>query len=277
MELHTLVKDIEAKMIEVPAGIVTIGENVFHVETFKISKLPVTEHCWGKVMGDGNILSRKSISNVSMEEISDFLQRLSIPRKSPGQLTIPTEAQILLAQQGGYIRSRGRHKGLRLVLVDYYMTRRQVSTAIVSALELSEYSSVYKRDRGRCLIYFVYSGDAAQVCQPGPNNACMMIVPDLDKDDTITVSTDIVRLPREMDPDTIMDRLIRLNDNSKKTGIRYEAPWLYHADADMNRVLYVIKEFRALSDVHIMVVLPEIIKEFLTAVGGFNKLFYDAK
>lgn len=327
MDLHGLGKKIEANMIEVPGGTVDIGERLFHVGTFKISKLPVTEHTWGKVMGDEKSLSKKSVTGVSFAEISDFLQRLSVPRKSPGRLTIPTEAQLVLAQQNGHIRPSGilkeicltqfrepddmgehhffdnlpkedpfdlvvrqgenreplpykqpaKDTGFRLVMVDYYMTRRQVASAIVNALELSEYRSVYKKDRGRNLIFFEYSGNAVHVCPPGSNNACLMIVPDQVKDDTIVVSTDIIRLPHVMDPDSIEDRLIRLNSESGGKGIRYEAPWLYHADADMNRVLYVIKEFRALSDVHVMAVLPDVINDVLVAIGKFNKMFYDAK
>ena len=326
MDLHTLGKAIEANMVEVPTGIVTIEEKEFHVGTFKISKLLVTENCWGKVMGTENSHSRKPVTNISFAEISGFLQRLSVPRNSPGRLTIPTEAQLLLAQEGsiraskkykeiclthfrepndmgehhffgnlpneepfdlvvrqGGIRESIHYKqhakdtGFRLVLVDYYMTRRQVSAAIVDALELSEYCSVYERDGAGCLIYFEYSGDNTKVCPPDPHNACLMICPNQVKDDTIVVSTDTVRLPQEMDSDAIMDRLIRLNADSKETGIRYEAPWLYHASADMNRVLYVIKELRALSDVHVMAVLPDVVKDVLAATGGFNKLFNDAK
>lgn len=327
MDLHRLGKTIEANMIEVPAGIITIGEKVFHVGSFKIAKSPVNERCWGKAMGDGRGISLKPVTNVSFAEISDFLQRLSVPRKSPGRLTIPTEAQLLLAQQGGYIRTFRKHKeicltqfqepddmgehhffgnlpkeepfdlvvrkgdireplpykqpskdtGFRLVLVDYQMTRRQVSDAIVSALALSEYGSVYKRDGAGCIMYFEYSGDDAKVCPPDPHNACMMICPDQVNNDTIVVSTDIVRLPQEMDPDAIMERLIRLNANSKETGIRYEAPWLYHASADMNRVLYVVKELRALSELHVIAALPDVINDVLAATGGFKKLFYGDK
>lgn len=327
MDLHGLGEKNEANMIEVPGGTVDIGERFFHVGTFKISKLPVTEHTWGKVMGDEKRLSRKSVTDVSFAEISDFLQRLSVPRKSPGRLTIPTEAQLLLAQQGGYIRTFRKHKeicltqfrepddmgehhffgnlpkeepfdlvvrqgdnreplpykqpskdtGFRLVLVDYQMTRRQVSDAIVSALALSEYSSVYKRDGAGCLIYFEYSSDAAKVCPPDPHNACMMICPDQVNNDTIVVSTDIVRLPQEMDPDAIMERLIKLNADSKETGIRYEAPWLYHASAGMNRVLYVVKELRALSELYVIAALPDVINDVLAATSGFKKLFDGVK
>lgn len=326
VELNTLGKAIEASMVEVPAGIVTIGERFFHVGTFKIAKLPVTELTWGKVMGYENRPTRECVTDVSFAEISAFLQRLNVSRKSPGRWTIPTEAQLLMAKEG-FIRPNKRNKeicltqfrepddmgehhyagnlpkekpfelvvrqggnreplpynqsakdtGFRLALVDYSMSRRQISAAIVSALELSEYSSVYKRDGAGCLIYYKYSGNAAMVCPPDPYSACLMICPDQAKDDTIVVSTDIIRLPQEMDPDIIMGKLIRLNENSKKTGIRYEAPWLYHASEGMNRVLYVIKELRALSDVHVMAVLPDVITDVLSATGGFKKKFYNAK
>lgn len=326
MDLHTLGKTIEANMIEVPAGVVTIGEREFHVGKFKISKSLVSERYWGKVMGCEEHLSKRPITDVPFTKISDFLQRLRVPKKTPGYLTIPTEAQLLLAQDG-YIRPINKHKevcltqfralnnmgehhffgnlpkeepfdlvvrqgvnreplsykqsatntGFRLVLVDYYMTRRRVAAAIASALEFSEFCSNYKIDGAGCLIYFEYSGDAAKVCPPDPHNACLMICPDQVKDDTIVVSTDIVRLPVEMDSDAIMERLICLNADSKKSGIRYEAPWLYHANTDMNRVLYVIRELRALNDIHVMAVLPEAIKDVLAATGGFNNLFYGVK
>lgn len=315
-----------SRMVEVPRGIATIGERVFYVGTFKISKSPVTEQLWEEVMGDGNSFSQKPVTNVSFAEISDFLRRLNSFRKSPGRLTIPTEAQLMMAQDGGYIRPWGKHKeicltrfrepdemgarhytenrpeeppfdlvvrqgenreplpynqsakdtGFRLVLVDYSMTRRQIAAAILKALDHSEYRSFYKRDGMGCLIYFEFTGNAAKVCPPNPYNACLILYPD-QVDDTIVVSTGIVRLPQEMDPDTIMDRLITLNADSKETGIRYEVPWLYHANEDTNRVLYVIKEFRALSEAYIMSALPNVITEVLAATGGFNKLFFGAK
>lgn len=49
-------------------------------------------------MGDDRHLSRKSVTKVSFSEISDFLQRLGVSQNSSGRLSIPTEAQLLLAQ-----------------------------------------------------------------------------------------------------------------------------------------------------------------------------------
>ena len=64
--------------------------------------------------------------------------------------------------------------GFQLVLVDYYIPRRQVSAVIVNTLELSEYSAVYKRNGAGCLMYFDYSCDDAKVCSPDPHNACII-------------------------------------------------------------------------------------------------------
>lgn len=322
-ELRAMAKTAEDNMIEVPGETISVGEQTFHVGTFKISKSQVTESMWGKVMGEEERWSRRPVTNVSFPQISDFLQRLNAPGDNPGHLTIPTEAQLLLAQQRGHIRPHGKNKeicltqfretdmmvghhffdnipkeepfdlvvrqngnreplpykqsaidvGFRLVLVDYYMTGRETSEAIVDALELSEYSSAYKRDGRTCRIYFKYSGDTVKVCPPNPLKACLTICPEQEKEDTIVVSTDVVRLPREMDPDTIMERLMNMNSDSEGTGIRCDAPWLYHANTDVNRVVYVRKELRAASDIHVIAALPDVIKDVLTATAGFNKLF----
>lgn len=98
MEFHTLLRTIESNMVEVPECQANIGEREFHVGAFKISKSLVIESCWRKVMGDDRYLSRESVTKVSFSEISDFLQRLGVSQNSSGRLSIPTEAQLLLAQ-----------------------------------------------------------------------------------------------------------------------------------------------------------------------------------
>lgn len=325
MSLHTLGKAIEANMVEVPGGIATIGERVFQVGTFKISKSPVTELCWGKVMGNGDQLSRRYVTEVSFAEISDFLQRIRIPWKGLGYLTIPTEAQLLLAQDG-FIRTYRKHKeicltqfrelddmwghhffdnlpkeepfdlvvrqgnnrhplsykqtdkdtGFRLALVDYYMTRRQISNAIISALEFSEYRSTYTKSKDgiECRVNFKYSGNEAKVRPFNPENGCVMMFPDQIKDDTIVVSTDVIRLPQEMDPDDIRERMVEMNAQDKNTGIRYEVPFLYHEGSGINRAVLVIKEFRAISEDNVIKSLPIVIEDVLNATGEFKERFF---
>lgn len=113
MALQTLGMAIEANMVEVPEGIVSIGDRVFHVGAFKIAKSLVTERTWGKVMGNETLHSRRYVTDVSFTQITDFLQRLRVTRKGPGYYSIPTEAQLLIAQDG-YIRSCGKNKEICL-------------------------------------------------------------------------------------------------------------------------------------------------------------------
>lgn len=94
------------------------------------------------------------------------------------------------------------------------------------------------------------------------------------KEETIVVSTDVLRVPMEMGTDDIMDRLIELNSESEAEGVRYEVPFLYHANPDVNRVVLIIKEFQAISTAAIMLMLPSAIEEVLAATASFNKRFY---
>lgn len=324
MDLHQLGKDIYDKMIEVPEGDVIIRGRTFHVGKFKISRSLVTESSWRNVMGEKKPASRKPATNISFNEVSTYLQRLRVPWKEAGYLSIPTEAQLERAKQYGVIKLQyrnykevclthfrkdeeiGTHHyfdnlpkeepfnlvvkgydsrssiqydqpaedvGFRLVLVGYYMSRRQISQAIVDALEISEYKSVYKRVSGSCRMHFDYDGDSATICPFNPGQPSIMMFPDQVKEGTIIVSTDVLRVPREMDPDDIMDRLIDLNSESGSEGIRYEAPFLYHANPDMNRAVFVIKEFRAISTAAIILMLPSAVEEVLNATASFNKRF----
>ena len=324
MDLHQLGKDIYDKMIEVPEGDVIIRGRTFHVGKFKISRSLVTESSWRNVMGEKKPASRKPATNISFNEVSTYLQRLRVPWKGAGYLSIPTEAQLERAKQCGAIKFQyrnfkeiclthfrkdeeiGTHHyfdnlpkeepfnlvvkgydsrssiqydqpaedvGFRLVLIGYYMSRRQISQAIVDALEISEYKSVYKRVGGSCRMYFDYDGDSATICPSDPGRPCIMMFPDQVKEDTIVVSTDVLRVPQKMDPDDIVDRLIEMNSESESEGIRYEAPFLYHANPDMNRAVFVIKEFRAISTAAIMLMLPSAVEGVLNATASFNKRF----
>lgn len=325
MELHQLGKAINGNMIEVPEGDVVIRGKTFHVGKFKISRSLVTEASWNKVMGENKPVPQKPATSISYKEISTYLQRLRVPWKGPGYLSIPTEAQLERAKQCGAVKVQyrnykeiclthfrkdeeiGSHHyfdnlpkeepfdfvvkgydsrtslqydqpaedvGFRLVLVGYYMSRRQISQAIADALEISEYKSVYTKVGGSCRMHFDYDGDSATICPSSPGRPCIMMFPDQVKEDTIVVSTDVLRVPQEMDPDDIMDRLIELNSENESEGIRYEAPFLYHADPDMNRAVFVIKEFRAISTAAIMLMLPSAVEGVLNATASFNKRFH---
>ena len=268
--------------------------------------------------------AQKPATSISYKEISTYLQRLRVPWKGPGYLSIPTEAQLERAKQCGAVKVQyrnykeiclthfrkdeeiGSHHyfdnlpkeepfdfvvkgydsrnslqydqpaedvGFRLVLVGYYMSRRQISQAIADALEISEYKSYYTRVGGSCRMHFDYDGDSETICPSSPGRPCIMMFPDQVKEDTIVVSTDVLRVPQEMDPDDIVDRLIELNSESESEGIRYEAPFLYHANPDMNRAVFVIKKFRAISTAAIMLMLPSAVEEVLAATASFNMLF----
>lgn len=325
MELHQLGKAINGNMIEVPEGDVVIRGKTFHVGKFKISRLLVTEASWNKVMGENKPVPQKPATSISYKEISTYLQRLRVPWKGPGYLSIPTEAQLERAKQCGAVKVQyrnykeiclthfrkdeeiGSHHyfdnlpkeepfdfvvkgydsrtslqydqpaedvGFRLVLIGYYMSRRQISQAIADALEISEYKSVYTKVGGSCRMHFDYDGDSATICPSSPGRPCIMMFPNQVKEDTIDVSTDVLRVPQEMDPDDIMDRLIELNSENESEGIRYEAPFLYHADPDMNRAVFVIKEIRAISTAAIMLMLPSAVEGVLNATASFNKRFH---
>lgn len=114
MDLHVIGKAIKANMIEIPEGDVAIGGKVFHVGAFMISKSLVTGHSWDKVMGQKTGLQRKPITGVSYVELSDYLQRLRVPWKWAGHLTIPTEAQLEMARQKGIIRPIRKYKEICL-------------------------------------------------------------------------------------------------------------------------------------------------------------------
>lgn len=238
MELHQLGKAINGNMIEVPEGDVVIRGKTFHVGKFKISRSLVTEASWNKVMGENKPVPQKPATSISYKEISTYLQRLRVPWKGPGYLSIPTEAQLERAKQCGAVKVQyrnykeiclthfrkdeeiGSHHyfdnlpkeepfdfvvkgydsrtslqydqpaedvGFRLVLVGYYMSRRQISQAIADALEISEYKSVYTKVGGSCRMHFDYDGDSATICPSSPGRPCIMMFPDQVKEDTIGI------------------------------------------------------------------------------------------
>jgi hypothetical protein len=89
--------------IEVPEGEVSLGERVFHVGAFKISKSLVTVSQWSKVMGPENQLLRRPVTGVSFVETISFVTRLNMCWEEAGRISIPTEAQLMLARQKGVI------------------------------------------------------------------------------------------------------------------------------------------------------------------------------
>ena len=103
-----------------------------------------------------------------------------------------------------------------------------------------------------------------------------MLFPDQEKEDTIVVSTDIIRLPQEMDHDFIWKRLVDMNAQDKNFGVRYEAPFLYYASSEINRTLLVIKKFQATSEENVLSSLPEVIEEVMSATLSFQTRFLAA-
>lgn len=156
------------------------------------------------------------------------------------------------------------------------MNRRQTSAAIIKALEQSQYSSVFVKDGSGCRLYFEYSDETVTICSPNPKCSCLLIAPDQADSDLIVVSTDAIRLPQEMDSDTIAERLIRMNDEWKKNGIYYNA-YPYHGSEGFNRVVWVIKQYKAIEDKNVIDTLPKAIDDVLNATGSFMVKFNTLK
>lgn len=156
------------------------------------------------------------------------------------------------------------------------MNRRQTSAAIIKALEQSQYSSVFVKDGSGCRLYFEYSDETVTICSPNPKCSCLLIAPDQADSDLIVVSTDAIRLPQEMDSDTIAEGLIRMNDEGKKNGIYYNA-YPYHGNEGFNRVVWVIKQFKAMEDKNVIDTLPKAIDDVLNATGSFMIKFNTLK
>lgn len=156
------------------------------------------------------------------------------------------------------------------------MNRRQTSSAIRTALEKSQYCTIFVRDSAGCRIYFEYNGSDAIVCSPSPRHSCLLIAPDQADSELIVVSTDAVRLPQVMDSDTIAERLIRMNDEGKKNGIYYNA-YPYHGSEGFNRVVWVIKQYKAIEDKNVIDTLPKAIDDVLNATSSFMVKFNTLK
>ena len=156
------------------------------------------------------------------------------------------------------------------------MKRRQTSAAIIKALEQSQYSSVFVKDGSGCRLYFGYSDETVTICSPNPKCSCLLIAPDQADSNLIVVSTDAIRLPQEMDSDTIAERLIRMNDEGKKNGIYYNA-YPYHGSEGFNRVVWVIKQYKAIEDKNVIDTLPKAIDDVLNATGSFMVKFNTLK
>lgn len=114
MKLHLLGESIRARMIEIPAGDIVIGGREFHVGKFMIAKSLVTEHSWERVMEKPAVNPRRPVTGISYVEMSDYIQRVKVPWKRAGHLTIPTEAQLERALRLGLICHNRKYKELCL-------------------------------------------------------------------------------------------------------------------------------------------------------------------
>lgn len=155
------------------------------------------------------------------------------------------------------------------------MTRFQISAAIKKSLLGSKYSTAFKKDGACCRILFQYDSNE-DICSSTRKSGILMLFPDQEKEDTIVVSTDVIRLPQEMDSDSIWEILVGMNAQDKRVGVRYEAPFLYHASTGINRALLVIKEFRAISEDNVLKLIPEVIEEVMSATLSFQTRFLAA-
>ncbi len=153
------------------------------------------------------------------------------------------------------------------------MTRRQISAAIQKALLGGKYAATFTKKSGCFRILFDYY-DNEEDSYPKRTCGILMMFPDQVKDDTIVVSTDVIRLPQEVDPDDIWERIVEMNAHDKITGVRYEVPFLYHASSGINRALLVIKEFQAISEDNVIKSLPIVIEDVLNATGKFKEQFF---
>ncbi|MBR4352083.1 MAG: hypothetical protein IKQ01_03340 [Bacteroidales bacterium] len=152
------------------------------------------------------------------------------------------------------------------------MTRHQISNAIRKALEASQYSTLFRKQHGGCfyLCFEMNDGDV-KVCPPEQGCGALLMFPDQVKEDTIIVSTDVIRLPQDMDEGSIAEKLIKINAVNK--GIRYEVPFLYHASPGINRAVLVIKEVRSMTEDDVSINLPAGIEEVLKATAAFVEHF----
>lgn len=156
------------------------------------------------------------------------------------------------------------------------MNRRQTSAAIRKALEQSEYCSVFIKDGSSCRLYFEYRDYTVTICPPNPKCNCLLIAPDQADSNLIVVSTDAVRLPQEMDSDTIAERLFKMNAEGKKNAINYNA-YPYHGSEGFNRVVWVLKQFKAIEEKNVIDTLPKAIDDVLDATGSFMAKFNTLK
>ena len=152
------------------------------------------------------------------------------------------------------------------------MNRRQTSAVIRKALENSQYSSVFVKDGSGYCLYFEYNDETVTICPPNPRYSCLLIAPDQADSELIVVSTDVIRLPQEMDSDTIAEMLIKMNDEGKKRGIYYNA-YPYHGSEGLNRVVWVIKQVKVIDENNVLNTLPLVIEDVLFATNSFMNRF----
>lgn len=103
IDVTKVTQSLRHQWIEVPEGEVFLGEKVFQVGAFKISKSLVTVSQWSKVMETENLFSRKPITGISFLDTIRFVARLNMCWEEAGRISIPTEAQLMLARQKGVI------------------------------------------------------------------------------------------------------------------------------------------------------------------------------
>lgn len=152
------------------------------------------------------------------------------------------------------------------------MNRKQTSAAIRNALEQSQCGSVFVKNGCSFRLYFEYRGETVTICPPNSGCICLLIAPDQADSDLIVVSTDSIRLPKEMDSDTIAERLLSMNEAEKERGIKYNA-YPYHCGEGFNRAVWVIKQFKAIDDDNVLKALPAVIEDVLCATVSFMKRF----
>lgn len=111
-DIYGFCKSIRRRMVEVPGGDVNIAGKMFHVGTFKIARTLVSVSDWAQVMGLDipAPTSRRPMTGISWCEIHNFYQHLKILASFPGQLTFPTEAQLVLARQRGLIKTQNDYR-----------------------------------------------------------------------------------------------------------------------------------------------------------------------
>lgn len=143
-------------------------------------------------------------------------------------------------------------------------SHRKTANAIEKALSGGDFQNRFSRD-GK-YTYAIDNYDVADV-QPYSHLNRMIVFPDQGNSDLITISQDLLYLPQELDPDSILERLAFIN--SCQRGYRFVAPFLGHESAPLNRAVQIVYDIEVSSEEDIIKKLPNAVAETIRAASYF--------